>query len=153
MKSIPVTAGVVIDGQGKVLVAQRQGSHGPSKWEFPGGKLKIGESPEECLERELWEELGIKAEVGEVIHVIHEPLGEGEWLLLIAYLCHWKHGSPELREHKELKWVEPKELLEMDLLDADRKVAAKFLERLRESPRLIFRGGHEKRAGYSPQGC
>ncbi len=150
MKSIPVTAAVILDDSGRVLVAQRRGDDGSCKWEFPGGKLRIGESPEECLRRELLEELGIEAEVGDVIHVIHEPLREGDWLLLIAYLCTWRRGVPELREHKDCKWVEPGELLQMDLLDADKKVAAKLLRLLDKSPKLTNRWGDEERTGYCP---
>ncbi len=119
-----VTAGVVRAGD-KVLLARRKGGHLAGKWEFPGGKLEPGEAPEEGLKRELLEELGLEVEVGDVCAVVYHVYETGP-VLLLAYFC-----TP--KEEKELppeaRWVEAAELFRFDLAPADRRIAAKFLER------------------------
>ncbi len=130
MDIVPVTAAIIFNAQGKVLLARR--AHGDpqgSRWEFPGGKLQRGETPEECLRRELQEELGIEAEVQGVFHAVSQDLGDRS-ILLLAYLCKWKPGPIELREHRECRWICAKDLMNMDLLEADRLVAMKLAEKL-----------------------
>jgi 8-oxo-dGTP diphosphatase len=126
---VPVTAAIIQDERGRVLLAQRpaQDRH-PLKWEFPGGKLQDRESPEACLRRELEEELGIQVEVGEVFHVVNHAYRDRS-ILLLAYICRWKGGKIHLREHKAHEWVEPERLLEFDLTEADLPVARKLSDR------------------------
>ena len=116
-----VTAGI-IEGNGKVLIGRRKpGKHMGGKWEFPGGKIEPGETPEQSLARELAEELGIRAQVGPFLgRAFFE--GDGVSLELLVYRVDGVEGIPALREHEELRWVKPEELLSYDLADSDRAV-------------------------------
>ncbi len=126
---LPVTAGLVLDEEGRVLVAQRPAEGALSlKWEFPGGKLRAGESPEQCLRRELLEELGIDVAVEEVFHIVHHEYA-GRAVLLMAYRCRWRSGEIRLREHADFRWVPPKRLQELDLAGADVPIARKLMDR------------------------
>ena len=119
--TVRVTAGI-IEGNGKVLIGRRKpGKHMGGKWEFPGGKIEPGETPEQSLARELAEELGIRARVGQFLgRAFFE--GEGVSLELLVYRVDGVEGIPTLREHEELRWVRPEELLSYDLADSDRAV-------------------------------
>jgi 8-oxo-dGTP diphosphatase len=118
---VRVTAGI-IEGDGKVLIGRRKpGKHMGGKWEFPGGKIEPGETPEESLVRELAEELGVQARVGRFLgRAFFE--GDGVSLELLVYRVEGVEGTPVLREHEELRWVKPEELLSYDLADSDRAV-------------------------------
>jgi len=123
-----VTA-AIIEQNGRVLIARRKKDDPlKDKWEFPGGKIEPGESPEECLKRELHEELGIKAEVGEFIcsstyHYDHISIE------LLAYRIRGFTGNIVPVDHDEIAWVAPKDLAGYDLPAADRPVIEKLLER------------------------
>jgi len=122
---VPVTAGIIRDHSGRVLLTQRPDKgHNALKWEFPGGKLRDDESPEVCLGREIQEELGIRVEVGEIFHVVHHRYRERS-IILLAYNCRWEGGDIRLLEHKAYQWVEPPRLLSFDLAEADRHIAKK----------------------------
>lgn len=95
------------------------------KWEFPGGKLLEGESPEECLRRELAEELGIQVEVGDVFHVVSHGYAGGS-ILLLAYICRWTGGEIRLSEHMACQWTEIRRVPEFDLAGADRLIAERL---------------------------
>jgi 8-oxo-dGTP diphosphatase len=116
-----VTA-AIIEQEGRVFIAKRRpGKHMGGKWEFPGGKIEPGESPEESLARELREELGVEAQVGEFLCRCSYT-GEGVSLELLVYRARISSGAPRLLEHQEMRWVRPEELLSYDLADSDRKV-------------------------------
>ncbi|MGA2643060.1 MAG: (deoxy)nucleoside triphosphate pyrophosphohydrolase [Spirochaetia bacterium] len=117
-----VTAGI-LQQDGLVLIARRKpGKHMAGKWEFPGGKIEKGESPEQSLARELSEELDVRARIGEQLcHSSYE--GEGISLELLVYRVEGFEGTPVLREHEELRWVAPRDLRSYDLADSDRRVA------------------------------
>jgi|Deesub1362A_J573_1020465.scaffolds.fasta_scaffold00366_27 8-oxo-dGTP diphosphatase len=136
----PVTAGIILDGEGRILLAQRpQGDALSLKWEFPGGKIRYEETPEACLERELLEELGIRVRVLDIFHaVIHRYPDRA--ILLLAYWCHWNGGEIRLRFHRAHRWVEPMELLEMPLAEADLPIARKLKERLEKGAPAVFPG-------------
>jgi len=121
-----VTA-AVIEKDGKILIAKRRaGDRHGGRWEFPGGKIDAGETPEECLRRELKEELGIEAEIGDFI-----CRSSFKYMLVPLELLVYKvrHISGEFRalDHDELKWVEPKDLAAYDFAKADREVVAKLM--------------------------
>ncbi len=91
------------------------------KWEFPGGKIEPGESPEQSLARELAEELDVRARIGQLLcRTSYE--GDGVSLELLVYRVECFEGTPVLREHEEMRWVPPGELRSFDLADSDRKV-------------------------------
>jgi 8-oxo-dGTP diphosphatase len=116
-----VTA-AIIEGEGRVLIAKRRpGKHMGSRWEFPGGKIEPGESPEESLARELLEELGVQARIGEFLSSCSYE-GDGVSLELLVYRAGIISGIPQLLEHQEILWVRPADLLSYDLADSDRKI-------------------------------
>ncbi|MGA2478145.1 MAG: (deoxy)nucleoside triphosphate pyrophosphohydrolase [Spirochaetia bacterium] len=124
-----VTA-AIIEQDGRVFIAKRRpGKHMGGKWEFPGGKIEPGESPEESLARELREELAVEAQVGEFLCRCSYA-GDGVSLELLVYRASISAGTPQLLEHQEMRWVLPEELLSYDLADSDRKVVENlFLRR------------------------
>ena len=120
-----VTAGI-LSKDGQVLIARRKpGKHMGEKWEFPGGKVEEGESPERSLRRELQEELDLRVRVGSLLcRVPYE--GDGISLELLVYQVDDFQGTPLLREHQEIRWVSPRELSSYELADSDRKVVEKL---------------------------
>ena len=120
-----VTAAILLDGD-KVLIAKRSsGESLANKWEFPGGKIESSESPEECLARELFEELGIKASIGEFFtsSVYHYEHGAIE---LLAYFADWVAGELLINTHDDAKWVPIKGLDQYDFVPADIPIKEKL---------------------------
>jgi len=112
----------MVDRDGRVLVQQRPpGTAMAGLWEFPGGKVEPGETPEAALIRELAEELGIEVDHACLAPACFasEPLGERHLLLLVYALRKWK-GVPEARHATALRWVRPVELYGLDMPPADR---------------------------------
>jgi 8-oxo-dGTP diphosphatase len=120
-----VTAAIIEEG-GRVFVARRgPGRHLAGKWEFPGGKVEPGETPEQALARELSEELGITCKVEEFLcAAVYEGTEPG--LELLAYRVRRGPGTIELREHEEARWVAPADLAAMDLPESDRLVVERL---------------------------
>ena len=121
-----VVACALVDTDGRVLVAQRPpGSTMAGMWEFPGGKIETGETPEAALVRELAEELGI-----DVTHECLAPLSfashgyEAFHLLMPLYVCRKWTGGVTSREGQNLKWVFPRDLYDLDMLAADMPLIA-----------------------------
>jgi len=114
-----VVAAVIIQ-DGKVLVCQRTRHQTmPLKWEFPGGKIEEGEQPRDALRRELEEELGIDAKIGnEVSRVRHEYPGGGA-VELRFFLVHEYRGKIENKIFRDVQWSLRSELLQYDFLEAD----------------------------------
>lgn len=123
---IKVTA-AILEWQGRILIAQRgPGDPLAEKWEFPGGKIESGETPEQCLKRELREELNIDADVGELFGSFRyrESVPAIE---LVAYRATWVAGEICAREHIDCRWVIPSELERYDFAPADRPFVEKLL--------------------------
>lgn len=117
-----VTAAVIEEG-GRVLIARRKkGDRCEGRWEFPGGKVEPGETPEGSLKRELREELGIDVAVGEQVCACPFRAGEAPMELLV-YRTRIMGGKVVCRDHDEVRWVEPRELGRYDLTDPDRRAA------------------------------
>lgn len=123
---IPVLAAIIRDESGRVLVARRKIhlSNG-GKWEFPGGKLFPGESPEQCLAREIREEMGIEIEVLEPFHLVNFTYPEKS-ILLIGYICRVTGGNWHLTDHDQICWVEKGSLREYDFSAADLPIVEKL---------------------------
>jgi 8-oxo-dGTP diphosphatase len=121
MKTVLVVAAALIDGDGRVLIAQRpEGKSLAGQWEFPGGKVEDGEVPEEALIRELHEELGIivkRACLAPFVFASHTY--ETFHLLMPLYLIRRWEGEPEALEHSALKWVPPLKLRDYPMPPAD----------------------------------
>jgi 8-oxo-dGTP diphosphatase len=117
-----VVAAAMVDRDGRVLVQQRPpGRSMAGLWEFPGGKLEPGETPEAALIRELAEELGIEVDHACLAPACFasEPL-DGRHLLLLVYALRKWQGVPEARHATALRWVRPVELYGLDMPPADR---------------------------------
>lgn len=117
-----VVAAALVDTDGRLLVQQRpQGKPMAGLWEFPGGKIDPGETPERALIRELHEELGIDVEQACLAPAAFasEPLGDRH-LLLLLYICRKWRGTPEARHATALRWVRPVELHRLEMPPADR---------------------------------
>jgi 8-oxo-dGTP diphosphatase len=117
-----VVAAIVRSGR-TVLLAQRppEDPLGPL-WEFPGGKVEPGESPEASLQRELFEELGIRVEVGPLFATSIHDIGRGA-IRLLAYEVLHVDGEPTPTVHQALAWAAPGDLTSFDLLPADVPIA------------------------------
>lgn len=123
---IPVLAAVIRDQEGRILLARRKPALSQGgKWEFPGGKLKPGESPEECLIREIREELGIAIQVEHIFAASHFSY-PGKNILLIAYLARYIDGQLRLADHQEIRWVRIADMGDFDLSAADVPLARRL---------------------------
>ena len=117
---IAVVAGVV-RRSGRVLLCQRpEGKRLGLLWEFPGGKLEAGESPEAALERELREELAIETRTGRVLDALRLDDRNGGDLLMLFYESEIVRGEPQTVECRALDWTLPKDVAAYDLAPADR---------------------------------
>jgi len=113
-----VAALIVKDG--KLLVCQRTRHQTmPLKWEFPGGKIEEGEQPRDALRRELEEELGILATVGDEVKRIQHEYPNGGMVELRFYVVRQYEREIENRIFRDMQWAEPKELPKFDFLEAD----------------------------------
>ena len=120
-----VTAGILWRDGHVLLALRRPGKHMGGKWEFPGGKIEPGETPEESLARELEEELDVQARVGDFLCCVHYE-GDGVSLELMVYRVDHFEGTPALKEHQEIRWVSPRELRSYELADSDRTVVERL---------------------------
>jgi 8-oxo-dGTP diphosphatase len=111
----------VIEREGKILIGRRKAeqSH-PLKWEFPGGKIETGESPEQALVRELDEELGIRAAIGPRVTRIRHNYRHGGAVDLQFFAIHEFSGEIENRIYRQVRWVRLEDLPGYDFLAADR---------------------------------
>jgi 8-oxo-dGTP diphosphatase len=119
---ITVTAGILTDGEW-VLVCQRPATaRFPLKWEFPGGKVEDGESPEACLRRELLEELAIEADVGPEVYRTQHRYPNGVAVRLLFFEISRYAGTPTNRAFERIEWARRADLSAYDFLEADREL-------------------------------
>jgi 8-oxo-dGTP diphosphatase len=119
----------VIEKEGKMLVCQRTRHQTmPLKWEFPGGKIEEGEQPRDALRRELEEELGIHAKVGDEIARVRHQYPNGTAVELRFYIVREYEGELENRIFRDLQWVVPKDLTAYDFLEADASLVRDLAE-------------------------
>lgn len=150
MKQIEVVAAIIHDSEGRIFATQRGYGDYKDGWEFPGGKMEPGESPEEALKREIWEELETKIVVERLVQTVeydYPKLANGRacsrsedskqalassrstaafHLTMHCLLCSIESGSLILKEHEAARWLKPEELDSVDWLPADRIVIDKL---------------------------
>ncbi len=121
MKLVLVSAVALIDADGRVLLAQRPaGKAMAGLWEFPGGKVEQGETPEAALIRELHEELGIGTWASCLAPLTFASHAYADFhLLMPLFACRKWEGTPQSREGQALKWVRPNELRDYPMPAAD----------------------------------
>lgn len=117
MKTINVVAAVIMK-DGKVFATQRGYGEFKDGWEFPGGKVEAGESPEEALRREIREELEVEVNVGDLIDTIEFDYPAFH-LSMKCYACTIAGGSPHLLEHEAARWLSADQLDSVAWLPAD----------------------------------
>ena len=116
-----VTAAIIRKGNQVLITRRPAGSRDAGKWEFPGGKLNSNETPEECLRRELLEELDLPVKVGDIFQVIHHQYTWGA-VLLLFYECAPLGSEIKNLQVAEHRYVPVPELDSYDLLEADRPI-------------------------------
>jgi len=132
-----VGAAVVRDG--RVLASRRTGpAHLAGMWEFPGGKVEPGETDEQALVRELAEELGVTAVVGERVG---PELVLSETAVMRVYLATLVSGEPELTDHDEHRWLSADELYDVPWIPADAPALRALEDQLRGMSRPATSGG------------
>jgi 8-oxo-dGTP diphosphatase len=123
-KSVHVVAGVIVDARGRILLARRTaGRDLAGLWEFPGGKVDPGETPEQALVRELREELGIEARVGAPVIAVPQQYPDKRLCLDVRHIEGWT-GTVKGLDGQALVWVPPHKLASYAMPDADRPVVA-----------------------------
>jgi mutator protein MutT len=136
-----VVAAALIDARRRVLIAQRPaGKHLAGAWEFPGGKLELGEAPGEGLKRELREELGVEIGPARPLMRLRHRYPYGE-VLLDVWVVRRYRGRPRGLDGQALRWCDRAALMAADLLPADRPILAalKLPERLRQVSTPYYR--------------
>jgi 8-oxo-dGTP diphosphatase len=125
---VPVLAALIKNENDEFLIAKRKSalSNG-GKWEFPGGKLRFSEAPEECLRREINEELGIDIIVRIPFQIVNQSYPDKS-ILLIAYLCSYEGGELKLKDHDQAKWIRPSFLMDHELSEPDKPIALQLAE-------------------------
>ncbi|WP_346862220.1 NUDIX domain-containing protein [uncultured Draconibacterium sp.] len=118
---IQVTCALIVS-EGKVLIAQnKEDSDHPFQWEFPGGKLKAGETEEQCICREIKEELELEIRVLERLPGVEYDYGIKN-IMLIPFVCSIESGELKLNDHIKTAWIEMAELGTVDFSAADKKL-------------------------------
>jgi 8-oxo-dGTP diphosphatase len=119
----------VIEKDAKVLVCQRTRHQTmPLKWEFPGGKIEEGEQPRDALRRELEEELGIHAKIGDEIARLQHTYPNGGSVELRFFVVREYEGELENRIFRDLQWSATRDLASFDFLEADASLVKDLVE-------------------------
>ena len=121
MKQIEVVAAIIHDDEGHIFATQRGYGDFKDWWEFPGGKMEAGETPEEALVREIREELSAEISVDEFLCTLEYDYPQFH-LTMHCYLCSLVTEALHLNEHEAAKWLTKDELDSVDWLPADVKV-------------------------------
>lgn len=125
MKTINVVAAIIHDTQKRIFATQRGYGEWKDWWEFPGGKIEPGETPEEALKREIREELAAEIEVRQLFTTVEYDYPKFH-LTMHCYLCTLLSTTPQLLEHQDARWLAIEELNSVKWLPADKDVIEKL---------------------------
>ncbi len=125
-KTIRVVAAIITDGE-RILATQRGYGAFKGMWEFPGGKIELGEEPEQALRREIMEELQLEIDIQRFVSTVDYEYPDF-MLNMDCYLCKIAGGNMNLTEHQAAKWLVPDELTSVEWLPAD----VELVEQLRQ---------------------
>lgn len=115
-----IVSAAVVERDGRIMVCQRRPEvHNGLKWEFPGGKLELGETPEAALARELREELAVEARVGRIMDAVLHRYPDRD-VLVLFYRCQLPAGEPRPVDCNAIAWADPADLPRYDFAGADR---------------------------------
>ena len=120
MKVVKVVAAIIAQ-EGRIFATQRGYGEFKDGWEFPGGKIEEGETPQQALVREIQEELDTEVEVGDLLGTVEYDYSTFH-LSMQCFLCRIKSGSFNLKEHEAARWLAEDELDSVDWLPADIEV-------------------------------
>ena len=129
MKTVKVAAGIIIDGE-NILATQRGYGEFKDGWEFPGGKIEVGESAQEALIREIKEELDVIIEIKDFLDTIEYDYPKFH-LSMECFICTIKEGNLILKEHEAAKWLIKENLNSVEWLPADKgliNILIKYIE-------------------------
>ncbi len=121
MKTIEVVAAIIFDEQGRIFATQRGYGEWKDWWEFPGGKIEAGETPQQALHREIREELDAEIEVGTLLHTINYDYPAFH-LTMHCFRCTLAESHVTLLEHEAARWLAPDELQTVRWLPADEEL-------------------------------
>ena len=121
LKRIEVVAAIIHDAEGRIFATQRGYGEFKDGWEFPGGKMEAGETQEEALRREIWEELETRIGVERLVETVEYDYPQFH-LTMHCFLCRVESGRLELKEHEAARWLAKEELGSVDWLPADLQV-------------------------------
>ena len=124
MQIINVVA-AIIKNDNKVFITQRGHGEFKGKWEFPGGKIEVGETPEEAVVREINEELKSIVKVDSFFGEINDVHGD-RCFNVKFYICSLESGELELTEHLSAKWIEPNSIKQEEFMEADKEILDKL---------------------------
>lgn len=124
MKTIRVVAAIIVEND-KIFATQRGYGEFKGGWEFPGGKIEEGETPQQALVREIQEELDTEIEVGELVDRVEYDYPQFH-LSMDCFLCKIKSGKLVLKEHEDAKWLRKDELGSVEWLPADEGLVEKL---------------------------
>jgi 8-oxo-dGTP diphosphatase len=139
---ITVTCAVIRNDENEILVVQRgEATDHPFKWEFPGGKLAHDEKEEECIIREIDEELSMEIVICAKLTAVNHDYGHKK-IRLIPFICDTLDDMPFLTEHIAYKWVEEKDLMKIDFSEADVFVAQSYLDEKQSEGKVEIPADH-----------
>ena len=126
MKQIEVVAAIIHDSDGRIFATQRGYGDMKDGWEFPGGKMEPGETPEEALKREILEELDTRIDVERLLTTVDYDYPKFH-LTMHCFICSIESGSLTLKEHEAARWLKLSDIYSVDWLPADRVVVDELM--------------------------
>ena len=126
VKQIEVVAAIIHDAEGRIFATQRGYGDMKDGWEFPGGKMELGETPEEALKREILEELDTRIDVERLLTTVDYDYPKFH-LTMHCFICSIESGSLTLKEHEAARWLKLSDIYSVDWLPADRVVVDELM--------------------------